>query len=78
MDNKPTPINVIEIRACKNGFVVAVFYSDQCSDGPIARGYECHAIESHDPDKLGGKIAEIARGLALSTNVFIPPARKLP
>jgi hypothetical protein len=72
------PVNVIEVRACKNGHVITVFYDRHIDDRPPARGYESHVVEGFDPDKVGTAVAGILREKALEPNVAIHPVRKLP
>lgn len=72
------PINVIEVRACKNGHVVTVFYEQLYSDRRPTRGYESLVVERHDPDKIGAAVAGVLREKALTPNVLIEPVRKLP
>ncbi len=73
------PVNVIEVRACKNGFVVTAFYErGYDTDTPRPRGYESRVVDSHDPDKLAAMVAQVVREHPLSPNVFIAPVRKLP
>lgn len=73
------PVNVIEVRACKNGYVVTMFYQRGFeSDRPPSRGYECRVVEGFDPDRLGAVVASVLRAHALSHNVVIPAVRALP
>lgn len=73
------PVNVIEIRACKNGHVITVFYDRPgYTDLAPARGYESHVVEGFEPEKIGAAVATILREKGLEPNVCIHAVRKLP
>ena len=73
-----TEINVIEVRACKNGFVVSTWFDSPAFDGRPGRGYETTVVASHDPEAVGAEVTRILKEKQMQLGVFIPAARKLP
>lgn len=76
------PINVIEIRRAKNGWVISALMTDPMSNfgSPAARafGYATYVVESDNPIKVGEAIAQAIADHKISFMSPIPPARELP
>lgn len=72
------PINVIEVRKAKNGYVVSAWCERRYDDNVGPRGYATYVVQSDDPTDVGKAVEQAIRDHAITEDVIIPPARKLP
>lgn len=73
------PINVIEVRKAKNGYVVSAFMDrGRYADKNDACGYATYVVQSDDPHEIGKAVEQAIRDYAITLEVVIPPARALP
>lgn len=72
------PINVIEVRRAKNGYVVSAFMSDRMFGPAACAGYATYVIESESPAEVGRVVAKAIEDHAITSDVIIPPAREVP
>ena len=73
------PINVIEVRKARNGYVVSAFMDRGRHNGDSnCTGYATYVVESDDPLAVGKAVEQAIRDHAITLDVVIPPARALP
>lgn len=80
------PIEVIEIRAVRNGLVITAIHVGCGKYGPdTIRGYQTRVIETQEgemfdavAERCGSVIAALLRENPITTETVIPPARRLP
>jgi hypothetical protein len=73
--NMEQPINTIEIRKAKNGYVVSCFMARTYEGNGEARGYVTYVVQSEDPEEIGRAVAKALQDHAITLDVVIPPAR---
>jgi hypothetical protein len=80
------PIEVIEIRAVRNGVVITAIHVG-CGryDTADCRGYQTRVVELQDgelfdavAERCGRVIADLLRETPITQETVIPPARRLP
>lgn len=72
------PIDVIEIRKAKNGYVVSAFMERKYQRESLCQGYATYVVQSDDPVEVGKAVERAIREHAITLDVVIPPARQLP
>lgn len=81
MSENTPPINVVDIRRARNGWVVSCYFSERFpnrGEGPMVRGFVTYLVEGDDPKRIGDVVAQAFQDHPFTNDVELPPGRYVP